>query len=95
MNGLHLTFYIILKVKHVFPLLYSQRVHQTAYIPSCTMKTTSKVPSEHTQSLDFMNIDNFSHTWMVFHQSNSILPEQTLLHHMSFPCKQPAFYHLF
>ena len=31
---------------------------------------------------------NFSRAWIVFHQSNSILPNQTSLHLVSFPCKQ-------
>ena len=32
-------FYIILKLKHVFPLLYSQRIHQTAYIGNRSFRT--------------------------------------------------------
>ena len=32
---------------------------------------------------------------IVFHQSNSILPHWTKIYHVSFSCKQPAFYHLF
>ena len=42
-----------------FPLPFSQRTCQTTYIPSHTMKTTSKMQSEHTQSLHHMNIRQF------------------------------------
>ena len=49
---------IILKLKRVFPLLFSQRTHQTTYIP-LRMTTTSKVQSEHTQSLHLIDIREF------------------------------------
>ena len=42
-----------------FPLLFSQRTCQTTNIPSRTMKTMSKVQSEHTQSLRYANIRQF------------------------------------
>ena len=42
-----------------FPFLYSQLTLQTAYIPSRTKKTMSKVQSEHTQSLHQINIRQF------------------------------------
>ena len=45
-----------------FPLLFSQRTCQTTNIPSRTMKTMSKVQSEHTQSLHLTRtLGNFSH----------------------------------
>ena len=42
-----------------FQLFYSQHTRQTTYIPSRTMKTTSKVQSEHIQSLHYMNSRQF------------------------------------
>ena len=39
-----------------FLLLYAQCICQTTYSPSYTMKKTSKVQSEHMQSLHYMNI---------------------------------------
>ena len=59
MKGSHSFHCIIFKLKCVFPLLFSQRTCQTTYIPSRTMKTTSKMQSEHTQSLHHMNIRQF------------------------------------
>ena len=49
MKGSHIFHCIIFELKHVFPLLFSQRTCQTIYILSRTMKTTSKVQSEHIQ----------------------------------------------
>ena len=45
--------------KVFFSLLYPQDTRQTNYILSRTMKTTSKVQSEHNQSLHYMNIKQF------------------------------------
>ena len=44
MKRSHWTFCIIFRLKRVFLPLCSQRTRQTTYIPSRTMKTTSKVP---------------------------------------------------
>ena len=35
-------------------------------------------------------LGNFSRAWIIFHRSNFILPNYTLLHHVLFPHKQPA-----
>ena len=59
---------IILKLNIFFPLLFSQYTCQTTYISSHTVKTTSKVQSETTQSLHYMNIRQF------FKCLNCILP---------------------
>ena len=61
MKGLYLTCCIIFfQLKRVFFRSFiSQRIRQTTNIPSRTMKTTSKVRSEHTQSLHYMNIAPF------------------------------------
>ena len=42
---------IVLQLKRVFLLLFSQRTRQTTYIPSRTMTTTSKVQLVHTPSV--------------------------------------------
>ena len=55
MKGKHLNF----SFEMCFPLLFSQRTRKTTFIPSRTMKTTSKVQSKHTQSLHYMNIEQF------------------------------------
>ena len=61
MKGLYLTCCIIFfQLKRVFFRSFiSQRIRQTTNIPSRTMKTTSKVRSEHTQSLHYMHITPF------------------------------------
>ena len=61
MKGFYLTCCIIFfQLKRVFFRSFiSQRIRQTTNIPSRTMKTTSKVRSEHTQSLHYMNITPF------------------------------------
>ena len=55
--------------KNVFLLLFSKHMCQTTYIPSHTMKTMSKIQSEHTQSLHYKNI--IRHFFMCL---NHILP---------------------
>ena len=52
-----------------FLLLFSKHMCQTTYIPSHTMKTMSKIQSEHTQSLHYKNI--IRHFFMCL---NHILP---------------------
>ena len=61
MKGLYLTCCIIFfQLKSIFfRSFFSQRIRQTTNIPSRTMKTTSKVRSEHTQSLHYMHITPF------------------------------------
>ena len=60
MKGLYLTCCIIFfQLKSIFfRSFFSQRIRQTTNIAS-RMKTTSKVRSEHTQSLHYMNITPF------------------------------------
>ena len=74
-----------------FPLLYSPLTRQTTCIPSFVPwkqrpKSNKKKPNHGTT----WTLGNFSCAWIVFHQSN-----KTSLHHVPFPCKQPAFSHVF
>ena len=55
--------------KNVFLLLFSKHMCQTTYIPTHTVKTMSKIQSEHTQSLHYKNI--IRHFFMCL---NHILP---------------------
>ena len=69
-----------------FLLLNSKLKRETTYVPSRSMRTTSKVQPAHTQSLYYTNMRQFS-TCL-----NHILPiNYTLLHHVSFPHKQAAY----
>ena len=43
----------------LFPLLNSKLKREATYVPSRSMRTTSKVQSEHTQSLCYMSIRKF------------------------------------
>ena len=55
-------FYIMESVKfptYFFPLLNSKLKREATYVPSRSMRTTSKVQSEHTQSLYYMSIRKF------------------------------------
>ena len=61
--------FVHFKFKCIFPLIYSKLTRQTTYILPRTMKTTSKVQLEHTQSLHYMNIRQFPCAWVVFHRS--------------------------
>ena len=47
------------KVRTYFFCSFTQRTYQTTYIQLHSMKRTSKVQSEHTQSLHYMNIRKF------------------------------------
>ena len=58
MKGSHLTFCIILKLKCVFFRSFTHNAHAKP-LTSRTTKETSKVQSEHTQSLHYMNIRQF------------------------------------
>ena len=88
--------FVHFKLKCIFPLIYSKLTRQTTYILPRTMKTTSKVQLEHTQSLHYMNIRQFFMCLSCVPPIlNSIFSKKTLLHHVSFPGKQPAFNHEF
>ena len=78
------------KFKTCFLLLYSQHTQQTTYIPYRTMQTTSKVQSERTKLQHLLTVRQFFTclnciSLIKFHFSTIDL----------FPCKQPAFYHVF
>ena len=88
--------FVHFKFKCIFPLIYSKLTRQTTYILPRTMKTTSKVQLEHTQSLHYMNIRQFFMCLSCVPPIlNSIFSKKTLLHHVSFPGKQPALNHEF
>ena len=46
-------------LRSFFLLLNSKLKRETTYVPSCSMRTTSKDQSEHTQSLYYTNIRQF------------------------------------
>ena len=56
MEGSHLTFCIIFKLKYVFSFLLLMMPCQTTHTPSSTIEIMFKVQSEHMQSLHYMNI---------------------------------------
>ena len=59
------------------------------------MKTESKIQSEHTQSLQYMNIRQFFMYLNCIPPIKFHLTHKTSLYHVSFSCKQPAFYRIF
>ena len=55
---------------------WEQRPKSNQHIPNhCTTRT----------------LGNFPRAWIIFYRSNFILPNYTLLHHVSFPHKQAAY----
>ena len=82
------TICIILKLKRVFiPLL----TRKTTYICTCyENKVLSPIRTYLIIAFQWI-LGSLSRAWIVFHQSNSILPNYTLLHLVLIPCKKTGF----